>query len=74
MISRKRRSIDVGDGTVRAMDLVRGGHEPASFMLEDDADLQSEVPPLIRVVEGVPLHNVEAGTGGPSVEIPDVER
>lgn len=41
-----------------------GDREPATIMLEDDTDLPSEVPPSVGAIEGIPLHDVKAGTGG----------
>lgn len=68
-IPRKRRSVDVDDGITRAVDSTRSGHEPTTAMLEDDANLLSEVPPSKGIVEGVPFPNAEVGVGGPPMEV-----
>lgn len=63
------RSMDVGDGTIRAVDSTRGDREPATSMFEGDANLPSEIPPSEGTVEGIHLPNAEVGVGGPPVEV-----
>ncbi|XP_070047296.1 uncharacterized protein [Nicotiana tomentosiformis] len=63
---RKRRSVDVGDGTVQAVDSTRGDHEPTIVVPESGASLSSEAPLSTRAVKGVPFPKV--GVVGPSVE------
>lgn len=69
LISRKRSSVDVGDGTIRADDSSRGYHESTTIIFEVVADLPFEVPLPARTVEGVPFHDAEVRVSGPPVEI-----
>lgn len=65
--------MDVSDGTVHAVDSVRGDHETATVVLDED-DLPCENPPSTEAVEGVSFYNTEIGAGGPSMRDFDASR
>lgn len=67
----KRRSVDVGDGRVQAVDSTRDGHESITAAPESNAYPSFGVPPSTGVVEGAAFPEVEGEVGGSSMEVGD---
>lgn len=63
--------MDVGDGTIQAVDSTRDDCEPTVVLPEDRASLPSEVLSSAKVVEDVPLSDADIGVGEPSAEVLD---